>query len=979
LPCTAQVPQGFNYQAIVRDDGTNQPIVSQPVLIRITIEDGIGTDLYQETHSLSTDEFGIVSIIIGQGTPWVTSDFNEIDWNDEPLKLKTEVQYPVGGSYTVMGTAPLMSVPYAMVADSLGGPLKNLKVKGTAATPDTEALFEVKNISGQTIFAVYNEGVRIYVNDVDAKGAKGGFAIGGFGMGKTIPHQYMFISGDSVRINIDNGDADKGPKGGFAIGGFGTVKGLTQKYLMVSNDSVRIYVDNAEEDKGPKGGFAIGGYGVDKGKPQKLLTVSNDSVRIYINDGAKGPKGGFAIGGFDQTKGSGANVNFFNVSTEASDTIDPSEPRILWYPLKNAFLTGQVLIELSDSVGVNSTATGFESKAVGDWSQAMGYQTIARGDYSTAIGKSAIAHRNNSFAFGDNAKSTGTNSFSFGKGATAVASGSYAIGSQGFDDEMNPTRYTIANGVSSFAIGMGAQTSERLAIAIGTDVTASGVRSVALGSGSEATAFGSVALGTASYAYGTYSFAANFHALASGSGSVALAYGSEATGYYAVAAGMGSEAQAYNSFVIGRNNLVSGTKNSWVATDPLFVIGNGSSTMSRANALTLLKNGNIALGHSAPEQQLDLSGQIKIRGGNPGAGKILTSDADGDATWELPASHTHSTSDISSGTLSVTRGGTGAATLTANKLLAGNGTSAVSATLLHWDSANSRMGVADASPSYTLDVAGQAQVQQSAWLATGSGNVGIGAASATYKLDVTGTARTTAGTYLATSSGSVGIGTTTTGTYKMKVLSTTGGVANASSHIENSASDGVALIATTTSTDGTALFDQRGTGYSLRCDVWDPSWGVAFIVKGRNVGINTGTPGQKLDIIGGNGRVESSYSWLTNSDARYKKNITELQESLLKVMSIRGVRFDLSGDEEVIEGKGKYIGFIAQELEEIFPEFVVTGDDGYKAVAYDKIGPVLVEAIKEQQEQIEAQQQQIDQLMKMVIGMKEQIASSSRP
>jgi len=106
-----QIPQGFNYQAIVRDGVTKQPIVSQPVLIRLTIEDGIGTDLYQETHSLSTDEFGIISIIAGQGTPWGTSDFDEIDWNDEPLSIKTEVQYPVGGSYTLMGTAPLMSVP----------------------------------------------------------------------------------------------------------------------------------------------------------------------------------------------------------------------------------------------------------------------------------------------------------------------------------------------------------------------------------------------------------------------------------------------------------------------------------------------------------------------------------------------------------------------------------------------------------------------------------------------------------------------------------------------------------------------------------------------------------------------------------------------------------------------------------------------------------------------------------------------------
>ena len=337
---SSQVPQGFNYQAIVRDGVTKQPIVSQPVLIRTTIEDGIGTDLYQETHSLSTDEFGIISIIVGQGTPWGTSDFEDLDWNDEPLSIKTEVQYPVGGSYTEMGTAPLMSVPYAMVADSLGGPLKNLKVKGTATTPDTEALFEVKNTSGQTVFAVYNEGVRIYVNDIDAKGAKGGFAIGGFGTTKTIPHEYLFISGDSVRFYIDNSDADKGPKGGFAIGGFGAVKGLNQKYLMVSNDSVRIYVDNADADKGPKGGFAIGGYGTAKGKPQDLFTVSNDSVRVYIDKAGtdKGPKGGFAIGGFGTAKGVS---NFLNVT--------PDSTRIFTGDSEKGFGVGNISTGISES------------------------------------------------------------------------------------------------------------------------------------------------------------------------------------------------------------------------------------------------------------------------------------------------------------------------------------------------------------------------------------------------------------------------------------------------------------------------------------------------------------------------------------------------------------------------------------------------------------------------------------------------------
>src|SRR4030043_1412297 len=238
---SSHVPQGFNSQAIVRDGTTKQPIISQPILVRITIEDVAETAVYQEEHSLSTDEFGIMAIVIGQGTPTGTDFFEDIDWNEESLYIKTELQYPVGGSYTEMGTAPLMSVPYAMVADSLSRPLTQLTVKGET-TDMEEALFEVRNKDGQIIFAVYNEGVRAYVSDGDAKGVKGGFAIGGFGADKQGVQKYFFVSGDSIRAYIDS-TSTKAVKGGFVIGGFENTKAPEQENLRVTRDRVRIYLD----------------------------------------------------------------------------------------------------------------------------------------------------------------------------------------------------------------------------------------------------------------------------------------------------------------------------------------------------------------------------------------------------------------------------------------------------------------------------------------------------------------------------------------------------------------------------------------------------------------------------------------------------------------------------------------------------------------------------------------------------------------
>ncbi|MCX6302203.1 MAG: hypothetical protein NTW82_08450, partial [Bacteroidia bacterium] len=294
----SQIPQGFNYQAIARDgDGPLEGPID--IYIAITTDDTeIPVVLWEELHDdIYPNTQGLFNIVVGGGLTQ-TGDFSLIDWTKTPLYIRTKI------NSTVMGIEPLWSVPYAMVADSLGGPLKNLKVKAPATASNTEALFEVKNKTGQTVFAVYNEGVRIYVSDGD-KGPKGGFAIGGFSTGKAPSQPYLIVNPDTVRIYVNQ--SGKGVKGGFAIGGYGTDKADPQDFLFISDDSVRIYVDNADADttKGVKGGFAIGGYGTAKGKPQDLLVVNNDSVRIYVDNNPtdKGPKGGFAIGGYGTDKG----------------------------------------------------------------------------------------------------------------------------------------------------------------------------------------------------------------------------------------------------------------------------------------------------------------------------------------------------------------------------------------------------------------------------------------------------------------------------------------------------------------------------------------------------------------------------------------------------------------------------------------------------------------------------------------------------
>lgn len=272
---SAQAPQKMSYQAVIRN-GAEQLVANHSVGIRITILQGStsGATVYMETQTPTTNSNGLASLEIGGGV-----GFDTISWTHGPYYIKTETDPTGGSSYTISGTSQILSVPYALSAGSLSGKVKKLAVKGETSN-DEEALFEVKNKDGQTIFAVYNSGVRIYVKD-GSKGTKGGFAIGGFSSLKGgVSQNLLVVDSDSIRAYVDT-NTGKGTKGGFAIGGFGTAKGTGEEYLRVTRDSTRIYLNNTLT-KGTKGGFAIGGFSIAKGVPDDYMLIKPESAMIYV-------------------------------------------------------------------------------------------------------------------------------------------------------------------------------------------------------------------------------------------------------------------------------------------------------------------------------------------------------------------------------------------------------------------------------------------------------------------------------------------------------------------------------------------------------------------------------------------------------------------------------------------------------------------------------------------------------------------------
>ena len=131
----AQAPQGFNYQATVRNN-TGDLIVNTNVYFKFNVMQGTQTSLpvFTETHYVPTDDLGQVNLVIGQGTA-NTGTFSELNWSLGSYYLGIELD--TGNGYVAMGTTQLLSVPYALYAENSGN--------STLTTPNLETVLAENN------------------------------------------------------------------------------------------------------------------------------------------------------------------------------------------------------------------------------------------------------------------------------------------------------------------------------------------------------------------------------------------------------------------------------------------------------------------------------------------------------------------------------------------------------------------------------------------------------------------------------------------------------------------------------------------------------------------------------------------------------------------------------------------------------------------------------------------------------------------
>ncbi len=700
---------------------------------------------------------------------------------------------------------------------------------------------------------------------------------------------------------------------------------------------------------------------------------------------------------------------------------------------------------LTTASGFNSTALGWSTKAKGDISTSMGFQTIAKPYLAVAIGQyndttsfspsvwdpvdpvfiigsgTANNARKNIFTVLKSGK-TGINIsyptamlhvqdssvlFAASVSLPANPGGPPANGSgrrmmwyadkaafrTGISlgdewDKVNTGNYSVAGGFgtkasgsASVAFGDFTTASGDRATAFGSSTTASGGRSMATGNGTTASNEAAVAFGTNSIASGITSTAFGSGTIASGTYATSTGNLTVASGNISTAMGINATAKAYASLVIGRyNDTTALSSTTWNLLDPVFVVGNGANNSNRSNALTILKMGRVGIGTATPKTQMQITNGVEADN-TPNSGYLLIGETTS-ANIVFDDNEIQGRSNGSYAELNIQpHGGS-----------------------LYLCETSGNVGIGVSSPGYKLDVGARMRLR-------GGGSISNSAGAWFNKINNSTTASFLGmfsddylGVYgdlgagwsmvVGTSSGNVGIGTTNPA--QRLVVS------------NNQSNDGgwtKGIVIENTGTNGEAAVSFKNTVMPA-----SKQWNVGlnetpnlafgyqagFLNSGirmvidtfGNVGVGITAPTQRLHVVGNGlftGTVTASCGVLSCSDIRYKTRLSPISNALSSVLQLHGIYYywDKEKWKDLHFDDRRQIGFSAQEVEKYFPEMVYTDETGYKSVDYSRMTPVLLEAIKSQQEQIAAQQktnneqqQQIDFLMNELRTLKSQWTST---
>ena len=169
----------------------------------------------------------------------------------------------------------------------------------------------------------------------------------------------------------------------------------------------------------------------------------------------------------------------------------------------------------------------------------------------------------------------------------------------------------------------------------------------------------------------------------------------------------------------------------------------------------------------------------------------------------------------------------------------------------------------------------------------------------------------------------------------------------------NSGSVTLATNATSANTASTLVARDGSGNFSAGTITATLTGTASALVTGNNYQVSSFGVGTAASGTAGEIRATNDITAFYSSDKRLKENISPIPNALQKLSQISGNTFDWkSGFNEIHSHSGTDVGVIAQEVEKVLPQVVTTRENGYKAVQYEKIIALLIEAVKELKEEV---------------------------
>ena len=672
-----QTPQAFKYQAIARD-GAGLVLASTPIHFQISILEGsdTGPSVYTETQLVTTNAFGLANLEIGSGLV-VSGVFSSIDWATNSYFLQVEMDETGGTAFTLMGSAQLLSVPYALHATTSGS---------SSTDMDTDSTNEIQSLSlagnelsisdGNTITLTDN------VDDADADTTNelqilsissdtlylsdGGMVyLGGY---LDTDDQTLSISGSDLSIsdgntvtltdNVDDADADTTNElqvlsfsgdtlylsdGGMVyLGGYLNTDGQTLSIsgsdLSISGGNTITLTDNVDDaDADPANELQILSYSGD------TLYLSNGG-NVYLGS-LGGVDGDWTVSGTDMYAGVSGNVG---IGTTTPD-------RKL-----HVFNAGTTKVEIE---GQDTSTSGLNGNAA---------LILTNSDPTVGNSSELIFHNGTSTAsqinsfFTDRANHYGTLDFwtrgtdGFNQRMTITEEGDVGIG-----DVASGTKLLVSSPASAtgqFVSSHTWQSSFKLSNSSSSttyQLNVGGATNGDIGAGSfgifEGGDYRFVIKDTGNVGIGTVNPASKLHVF----GEIRTESMPGAGEFLTTYDGSGNKKVSFSNnnapTVSELNvNVYPGTStagahvrffrdlNTTGFKRVTFFNGNGTTQSSAsigsdgADSYFQVFGGNLGIGTSTPSATLDVVGNLQLLDGTQGSGKVLTSDASGNASWQTP-------------------------------------------------------------------------------------------------------------------------------------------------------------------------------------------------------------------------------------------------------------------------------------------------------------------------------------------------------